>query len=56
MAETASYGVINAGSVEGVVIAAAVGSGVGLIIGINEAYEGFERDTARCGENYGERL
>ena len=49
VAETASYGVINAGSVEGVVIAAAVGSGVGLIIGINEAYEGFESDTAGCG-------
>ena len=49
VAETASYGVINAGSVEGVVIAAAVGSGVGLIIGINEAYEDFESDTARCG-------
>ena len=49
VAETASYGVINVGSVEGVVIAAAVGSGVGLIIGINEAYEGFESDTAGCG-------
>ena len=48
VAETASYGVINAGSVEGVVIAAAVGSGVGLIIGINEAYEGFESDTRHC--------
>ena len=48
VAETASYGVINAGSVEGVVIAAVVGSGVGLIIGINEAHEGFESDTRRC--------
>ena len=48
VAETASYGVINAGSVEGIVIAAAVGSGVGLIIGINEAYEGFESDTRHC--------
>ena len=47
-AETASNGVINAGSVEGVVIAAAVGSGVGLIIGINEAHEGFESDTRHC--------
>ena len=51
VAETASYGVINAGSVEGVVIAAAVGSGIGLIIGINEAYEGFESDTARYRES-----
>ena len=48
VAETASYGVINAGSVEGVVIAAAVGSGVGLIIGINEAHEGFKSDTRHC--------
>ena len=51
MTETDSYGVINARSVDGVVIAAAVGSGVGLIIGINEAYEGFERDTAGCRES-----
>ena len=48
VAETASYGVINADSIEGVIIAAAVGSGVGLIIGINEAYDGFESDTAGC--------
>ena len=48
VAETASYGVINVGSVEGVVIAAAVGSGVGLIIGFNEAYESFENDTRHC--------
>ncbi len=48
MAETASYGVINAGSVEGVVIAAAVGSRVGLIISFNEAYESFESDTRHC--------
>ena len=54
VAETASYGVINARSVDGVVIAAAVGSGVGLIIGINEAYEDFESDTAGCRESQSE--
>ena len=48
VAKTASYGVINAGSVEGVVIAAVGGYGVGLIIGINEAHEGFESDTRHC--------
>ena len=48
VSEAASYDFINAGSVEGVVIAAAVGSGVGLIIGFNEAYESFENDTRHC--------
>ena len=46
LAETASHGVINPGFVVGVVIATAVGSGVSLLKGINEAYEGFETDTA----------
>ena len=51
MTEADSYGVINARSVDGVVIAAAVGSGVGLIIGINKTYEDFESDTEGCRES-----
>ena len=51
MTETDPYGVINARSVDGVVIAAAVGWEVGLIISINEAYEDFESDTAGCRES-----
>ena len=43
------YGAIHySDSLEGVVIGAAVGSGLGLVIGVKNAYDGFKKDTARC--------
>ena len=59
MASEAVYGVparqpcmvrfIIPDSLEGVVIGAAVGSGLGLVVGVKNAYDGFKADTARCG-------
>ena len=43
------YGALHySDSLEGVVIGAAVGSGLGLIAGVKNAYDGFKADTARC--------
>ena len=35
-------------SLEGVVIGAAVGSGLGVVVGVRNAYDGFKADTAGC--------
>ena len=44
------YGALHySDSLEGVVIGAAVGSGLGLVVGVKNAYEGFKEDTAGCG-------
>ena len=42
------YGALAADGVEGVVIGAAVGSGLGLVVGVKNAYDGFKADTAGC--------
>ena len=43
------YGALHySDSLEGVVIGAAVGSGLGLVAGVKNAYDGFRADTARC--------
>lgn len=43
------YGALHySDSLEGVVIGAAVGSGLGLVVGVKNAYDGFKVDTARC--------
>ena len=40
------YGAIHySDSLEGVVIGAAVGSGLGLVVGVKNAYDGFKADT-----------
>ena len=46
--EAALHGALNTDSLEGVVIAAAVGSSLGLIAGVKNAYDGFKEDTAGC--------
>ena len=44
------YGALHySDSLEGVVIGAAVGSGLGLVAGVKNAYDGFKADTAGCG-------
>ena len=35
-------------SLEGVVIGADVESGLGLVVGVKNAYDGFKEDTAGC--------
>ena len=35
-------------SLEGFVIGTAVGSGLGLVVGVRNAYDGFKEDTAGC--------
>ena len=43
------YGALHySDSLEGVVIGAAVGSGLGLVVGVKNAYDGFKEDTAGC--------
>ena len=42
------YGSLEADGIEGVVIGAAVGSGLGLAVGVKNAYDGFQADTAGC--------
>ena len=43
------YGAIHySDSLEGDVIGAAVGSGLGLVVGVKNAYDGFKEDTAGC--------
>ena len=48
VSEAALHGALRADSIEGVVIAAAVGSGSGLIGGMKKAYDDFQVDTASC--------
>ena len=36
------------GSLEGLVIVAALGSGLGLVVGVKNAYDGFKANTAGC--------
>ena len=48
VSEAALHGALHIGSLEGVVIAAAVGSSLGLIAGVKNAYDGFKADTAGC--------
>ena len=44
------YGALHySDSLEGVVIGAAVGSGLGLVVGMKNAYDGFQPDVSRCG-------
>ena len=43
------YGALHySDSIEGVVIGAAVGSGLGLVVGVKNAYDGFKEDTTGC--------
>ena len=43
------YGALHySDSLEGVVIGSAVGSGLGLVIGVKKAYDGFKGDTTGC--------
>ena len=43
------YGALHySDSLEGVVIGATVGSGLGLVVGVRNAYDGFKEDTAGC--------
>ena len=43
------YGALHySDSLEGVIIGAAVGSGLGLVVGVKNAYDGFKEDTAGC--------
>ena len=43
------YGALHySDSLEGVVIGAAVGSGLGLVVGVKSAYDEFKEDTAGC--------
>ena len=42
------YGSLAADGIESVVIGAAVGSGLGLAVGVKNAYDGFQADTAGC--------
>ena len=43
------YGALHySDSLEGFVIGAAVGSGLGLLVGVKNAYDGFKTDTAGC--------
>ena len=48
VSEAALHGALHIGSLEGVVIAAAVGSSLGLIAGVKNAYDGFIEDTVGC--------
>ena len=43
------YGVWAGDGIEGLVIGSIIGSGAGLVVGVKEAYEGFEADTVGCG-------
>ena len=43
------YGALHySDSLEGVAIGAAVGSGLGLVVGVKNAYDGFKEDMAGC--------
>ena len=43
------YGVLSGDSLEGLVIGSMVGSGLGLAVGVKDAYDGFKSDTVGCG-------
>ena len=44
------YGALHySDSLEGVIIGAAVGSGLGLVVGVRNAYDGFQADVKGCG-------
>ena len=42
------WGVAAGDSIEGMVIGSIVGSGLGLAVGVKNAYDGFKEDTAGC--------
>ena len=42
------YGVLSGDSLEGLVIGSMVGSGLGLAVGVKDAYDGFKSDTSAC--------
>ena len=42
------WGVATGDSIEGMVIGSIVGSGLGLAVGVKNAYDGFKEDTAGC--------
>jgi hypothetical protein len=46
--EGSFYGVLNGDSLEGLVIGSMVGSGLGLAVGVKDAYDGFQSDTSAC--------
>ena len=41
-------GVLSGDSLEGLVIGSMVGSGLGLAVGVKDAYDGFKSDTSVC--------
>jgi len=47
--EGSFYGVLSGDSIEGLVIGSMVGSGLGLTVGVKDAYDGFKSDTVGCG-------
>ena len=47
--EGSFYGVLSGDSLEGLVIGSMVGSGLGLAVGVKDAYDGFKSDTVGCG-------
>ena len=46
--EGSFYGVLSGDSLEGLVIGSMVGSGLGLAVGVKDAYDGFQSDTSAC--------
>ena len=42
------WGVAAGDSIEGMVIGSIVGSGLGLAVGVKNAYDGFKADTMGC--------
>ena len=49
--EGSFYGVLSGDSLEGLVIGSMVGSGLGLAVGVKDAYNGFKSDTSACSSN-----
>ena len=48
VSEAALHGALRADSIEGVMITAAVGSGLGLIDGMKKAYDDFDMEPVSC--------
>ena len=46
--EGSFYGVLSGDTLEGLVIGSMVGSGLGLAVGVKDAYDGFQSDTSAC--------